>query len=85
MLDVLNALLDSDADDIHGYAVMAATGRAATTVYSVLERLRSLGWVTARWEPSAPEARGRPRRRYYMLTAGGAVKAQELLQSTAPQ
>jgi PadR family transcriptional regulator PadR len=37
------------------------------------------GWVTSRWEDVDPRAEKRPARRYYRLTAGGAVQASAAL------
>lgn len=62
---------------------MKSTGRGGPTVYSVLERLADLGWVSARWEDRADEP-NRPRRRFYRLTADGAVRAGEVLAARRP-
>ena len=56
----------------HGFDIMDATGLASGTVYPALRRLESSGRVRSRWEAQAVADReGRPRRRYYELTAAG--------------
>jgi PadR family transcriptional regulator, regulatory protein PadR len=55
-----------------GFDVMEATGLSSGTVYPALRRLEALELVRSDWEADR-EARGhgRPRRRYYELTASG--------------
>jgi PadR family transcriptional regulator PadR len=38
-------------------------------------RLERDGWVSSRWEDIDPRAEKRPKRRYYRLSAEGAVQA----------
>jgi len=55
-----------------GLDVMRETGLASGTVYPTLTRAEASGFVRGRWEPAAEAVRqGRPRRRYYQLTAAG--------------
>jgi PadR family transcriptional regulator, regulatory protein PadR len=49
LLDVLEILLDADAD-LHGWAIMKQTQRSGPTIYQVLERLRKARWVDCWWE-----------------------------------
>ena len=65
----------------YGFDVMDVTGLPSGTVYPALRRLEALGFVASSWE-SDDEARaaGRPRRRYYKLTAAG---RRELAQAEA--
>ena len=72
---VLQALLDGHH---HGFDVIYATGLPSGTVYPILRRLDAEGYVRSRWEKDG-EARKeqRPPRRYYELTAGGRVLADE--------
>jgi PadR family transcriptional regulator len=55
-----------------GFDVMEVTGLPSGTVYPALRRLEAWALVRSDWE-SNQEARqkGRPRRRYYELTAAG--------------
>lgn len=56
----------------YGLDIVGTTGMPSGTVYPTLARLRKRGLVQARWEDSdIAEAEGRPRRRYYQLTAEG--------------
>jgi PadR family transcriptional regulator PadR len=45
------------------------------TACPILLRLENQGWVTSRWEDVDRRAEKRPARRYYRLTASGAVQA----------
>jgi len=57
----------------YGLDIMEATGLPSGTVYPTLGRLESRGYVTGRWENADIAGReGRPRRRYYAVTAAGA-------------
>ncbi|MFB0834268.1 PadR family transcriptional regulator [Arthrobacter halodurans] len=61
---VLEVLLDAKAP-IWGLLVVKGTGKKAGTVYPILDKLESAGWVTSQWEEST-ERKG-PRRRYYRI------------------
>jgi len=71
---------------------MQTTGLPSGTLYPILVRLERAGWVESRWERTDPVADGRPNRRYYQLTAEGAVAArrevtamqQQMAQVAAP-
>jgi DNA-binding PadR family transcriptional regulator len=68
-LQILGAVRDGVA---YGLDIVARTGLASGTVYPTLGRLKSAGLVRARWEDQRTADReGRPRRRYYELTAEG--------------
>jgi DNA-binding PadR family transcriptional regulator len=57
----------------YGLDIVTATGMPSGTVYPTLGRLKKSGLVSARWEDQrVAEREGRPRRRYYELTADGA-------------
>lgn len=79
-VDVLRVLEESP-DPCWGLLVIKSSGRPAGTVYPILERLESLGWVTSSWE--ADDSRSGPRRRYYELTEGGAAAAGETIAAFA--
>jgi len=85
LLDVLEMLILALRDDVdvHGWAIMKAAHRSGPTVYGVLDRLESAGWVTARWE-DVPANVNRPRRRLYRLTATGNSAASKLLAERRP-
>ncbi|HEY1529998.1 MAG TPA: PadR family transcriptional regulator [Galbitalea sp.] len=69
---VLRVLVDS-GEPCWGLQVIKSSDRPAGSVYPILERLESLGWVRSSWETD--DSRSGPRRRYYELTEGGAKAA----------
>ena len=76
---VLQALLRDPAREMYGLELSEETGLQPGTAYPILLRLAHEGWVTSRWEDVDPRAEKRPARRYYRLTAGGAVQASTAL------
>jgi PadR family transcriptional regulator, regulatory protein PadR len=72
---VLRAMLDEPACEKYGLQICSAAGLPSGTIHPILARLESLGWLQSRWEDSDPHQQGRPRRRYYRLTADGAERA----------
>jgi PadR family transcriptional regulator PadR len=82
-LDVVEAFINAAGDELHGWAIIKASGRGGPTVYKILERLTEMGWVTARWD-AEPAALNKPRRRYYKLTGDGARRARQLLSERRP-
>jgi PadR family transcriptional regulator PadR len=69
---VLEVLSQSDGP-CWGLLIIKSSGKPAGSVYPILDRLESAGWVTSAWEDDT--ARSGPRRRYYELTEGGASAA----------
>jgi DNA-binding PadR family transcriptional regulator len=68
----LQILAASRAARAYGLDIVARTGLAAGTVYPTLSRLRDAGLLRAQWEDQRQADReGRPRRRFYVLTAAG--------------
>ena len=62
----------------YGLDIMDATGLPSGTVYPTLTRMEARGFVRGVWEPAGvAEREGRPRRRYYRLTAAGEVEVAE--------
>lgn len=56
----------------YGFDIMDATGLPDGTVYPILRRLESRGYLVGHWEDKQEASRdGRPPRRYYELTAPG--------------
>ena len=74
-LMVLNSLLDRPADRLSGADISRAAGLLPGTLYPILKRLEDGGWVVSEWEDIDPKTEGRPRRRFYHLTAEGAKEA----------
>lgn len=79
LMDVLEVLLAAEDHELHGWAIMKATKRSGPTIYKILERLATSGWVSWRWEEQSSDATG-PRKRFYRLTPNGLVKAAAILQ-----
>ncbi|MFF0721326.1 PadR family transcriptional regulator [Micromonospora sp. NPDC003816] len=77
LLAVLDALLEADNHELHGWAIMKTTGKSGPTIYKILERLAESKWVTFRWDTDTEP--GKPRRRYYQLTGEGVSSARQLL------
>jgi PadR family transcriptional regulator PadR len=70
-VQVLQALMEKDAPRQYGYSLMRATGLKSGSLYPILERLESAGWVESEWETIDEQKPGRPPRRYYRLTGFG--------------
>jgi DNA-binding PadR family transcriptional regulator len=68
---VLRAFLDDLETPRYGFELGALTGLASGTVHPILARLEAARWVESFWEDIDTAAAGRPRRRYYRLTADG--------------
>lgn len=76
---VVRALLAHPTRELYGLEICAAAGLASGTIHPILARLERIGWLRSRWEDLDPHDAGRPRRRYYSLTADGAVSARAAL------
>lgn len=74
---VLGALLNNRPDALSGADIGRATRLQSGTLYPILLRLEQAGWVESYWESETPQELGRPRRRFYQLTAVGARTAKE--------
>lgn len=70
---LLAALAASSPGWRHGYDLSRATGLRSGTLYPLLIRLQSQGYLEAEWQP--PAAPGRPPRHAYRLTASGLALA----------
>ena len=74
-LQILGAVRDGVA---YGLDIVARTGLPSGTVYPTLGRLKKSGLVRSNWEDQRiADREGRPRRRYYELTAEGATALAE--------
>ena len=82
-LRVLEAFLENPGDELSGADVHRRGGVASGTLYPILLRLESAGWLVSRWESIDPAEAGRPRRRLYRLTPGGRERATEVFASFA--
>ncbi|HSV65129.1 MAG TPA: helix-turn-helix transcriptional regulator [Mycobacteriales bacterium] len=76
---VLRALLESPTRERYGLELGQAAGLPSGTIHPILARLEAVGWLESSWEEIDPHVAGRPRRRYYVLTADGAERARDAL------
>lgn len=79
---VLQAL---QAGHRYGFDVMRVSELASGTVYPLLRRLEGSGLVESRWEDVDPSEEGRPRRRYYEVTAEGERALSDAVERLASQ
>lgn len=79
LLKVLTYLVENAGSDVYGLELIRATGLKSGTLYPILDRLESQGWLTSHWETGDPSVKGRPRRRLYELTGSGAHEARMML------
>jgi PadR family transcriptional regulator PadR len=79
---VLRQMLEDPAADYYGFALAEATSFPSGTIYPVLARLETAGWLASFWEEGDPAELERPRRRMYRLTGAGAHAAREALTTT---
>lgn len=78
-LTVLRFFMDDIAKPQSGAAIHLATKIGSGTLYPLLLRLESVGWLSSEWEDIEPSQQGRPRRRYYSITGQGQQAAREAL------
>jgi len=77
-LRVLEAFLEESGEELAGADVQKRGHMASGTLYPILLRLESAGWLQSRWENIDPSQAGRPRRRLYRMTPSGLRRASEV-------
>jgi DNA-binding PadR family transcriptional regulator len=75
----LSVFLDAPKNEISGSDIWKKTRLLSGTLYPILARLESCGWLTSTWEKLDPSEAGRPRKRLYRITAIGYGKATNAL------
>jgi len=75
---MLTLMASNPTGEWSGSEITLACGLKSGTVYPGLIRMYGRGWVTWRWEEVSPAEAGRPRKRFYKLTAVGKRVADEL-------
>jgi len=70
-LKVLRLLLEKPREGRSGAEISKATRVGSGTLYPMLARLETAGWLTSEWEVIDPHEVGRPRRRFYRLSGVG--------------
>jgi len=87
-LRVLRVFLDTLSEDLRtelaGADLMSAARVSSGTLYPILLRFERAGLLESRWEKERPEKLGRPRRRFYRMTAAGVRVAAEALGDLHP-
>jgi DNA-binding PadR family transcriptional regulator len=78
-LKVLRLLLEKPREGRSGAEMSKATNVGSGTLYPMLARLETAGWLSSEWEVIDPREAGRPRRRFYKLTAVGQNSARMAL------
>jgi DNA-binding PadR family transcriptional regulator len=78
-LRVLRSFLNRPTDELTGAEIVRASGMASGTVYPLLLRFERNKLLESRWEVGDPVELGRPRRRYYKITAHGQAVVREAL------
>lgn len=74
-LKVLKLFLAKPREGRSGAEISRETGVGSGTLYPMLARLEQAGWLTSEWEVIDPSEAGRPRRRFYKLSALGQIQA----------
>ncbi len=82
---VLRTFLDDTAQPRYGFELMGLTGLASGTLYPILARLESAGWLVSDREDIDPVAEGRPARRMYRISPRGAQLARSELAALSRQ
>lgn len=83
-LKVLVALMQAPLDEMSGAEIGRSAKLASGTLYPILLRLENAGWLKSRWEVEDPQSLGRPRRRFYRVTALGEKNVEAALRQFEP-
>lgn len=74
-LRALGAFTSNPSDELSGAEIAKKTSLRTGTLYPILFRLEHSQWLQSRWEDGDPRELGRPRRRFYRITALGEREA----------
>jgi PadR family transcriptional regulator PadR len=78
-LRVLKLLMGKPLEGRSGADFSRTLNISSGTLYPLLARLESAGWLKSEWESVEPSEAGRPRRRFYKLTGHGQTCANKAL------
>ena len=78
-LKLLTLLMENPQEPRSGASISKATGLGSGTMYPLLQRLEMAKWIEGKWEKIDPSEIGRPKRRFYKLTATGQNAARKAL------
>lgn len=76
-LKMLKLFMEQPRDKRSGAEISRLAGISSGTLYPLLARFERAGWLASEWETIDPSEEGRPRRRFYRLTAAGQAAAME--------
>lgn len=79
---VLAVFLSDLSQRRYGLEITKEARLSSGTIYPLLARLESAGWIESEWEDIDPAIEGRRPRRYYRLTGEGETAASAALQRT---
>jgi len=82
---ILREFLTNPSQPRYGYELMQATGFPSGKLYPPLAMLVKAGWLIREQEEIDPSREGRPARRLYLLSAGGAEAARYELAALSQQ
>lgn len=80
-LQVLRVFTERLNESLAGSDIRQHTALSSGTLYPILIRFESAGWLKSKWEKVDPSRIGRPRKRLYRITPNGLAKAYEALGS----
>lgn len=78
---MLRALLAEPERERYGLDLALEAGLEPGSVYPILVAFENAGWLESRPEEVDPSAAGRPRRRYYRLTADGVTSGRAAVEA----
>jgi len=83
-VSVIKAIMNRPSQGVSGAEISKATGLASGSLYPILMRLEKAGWLSSEWEAGDPAVLGRPRRRFYRVTALGQREATAVREAFTP-
>ena len=68
---VIQYMLNDVKSPVYGLQLIEDLKQPAGTIYPILERLESIGWIQGNWENDKQKDYGRRKRKLYTLTKEG--------------
>jgi DNA-binding PadR family transcriptional regulator len=81
-IKILGTFMAEPRKELSGADVATSTSLLSGTLYPLLIRFEKAGWLTARWEDGEAPELGRPKRKFYKITAAGQMAAGSVGHST---
>lgn len=79
-LKALSLFMERNPTPLSGADLVNEKKILSGTLYPLLDRLETSGWLVSEWEDIDPSQAGRPRKRLYRLTGAGATNARSVLE-----